>query len=286
MMAASVDVLATGMTWEEPPVIARTVDLVHGATGANDYPDFRFDSVVAQSPVFDGPFVDSHREARAMKAFLEVRAEPHDIFFDVIDIDYRLPDVVNRKWFFAFNALDTQSDSRGNLHPEIADEVCNLFDDVTTQANMRVVVALPLEIGDLPVDVTTEVLSAGKPHGPFSDELQRSDFPGYQQISERPADLVSDVMPVALFGAIEPVERRDLDVDSFLLEIPLSKMGGGNAFNDSFWGLMLAEGRACLTSAWWSVAVPGFGILLTTLSVRIIATWLRQKTLNERGEKH
>jgi peptide/nickel transport system permease protein len=48
---------------------------------------------------------------------------------------------------------------------------------------------------------------------------------------------------------------------------------------------MLAEGRTYLTSAWWLVAMPGLAILLATLSVNIIATWLRQKTLDERGRR-
>lgn len=231
-MAASVDVFATGMIWEEPPVVARTVDLVHWAVGANDYTDFHFDSEAAQSQGFDGPVVNGPWKARAMKAFLEARAEPHDVLFDAIDIDYRLPDVVNRELVFAFEVLDAQSDSQGNLRAEIAGEVRNLVGDVTTKANLKVVVAPPLKTDELPVDVTKNALSMGTAHGPFSYTLHHSDFVRYQQISGRPADQVDDVMPAAFFGAIDPVERRDLDLDSFLLDIPLRKVGGGNAFNE------------------------------------------------------
>jgi peptide/nickel transport system permease protein len=70
-----------------------------------------------------------------------------------------------------------------------------------------------------------------------------------------------------------------------LTEASLSFLGLGIQPPDSSWGLMLSEGRTYLTSAWWLVAVPGFAILLTTLSVNIIATWMRQKTLDERGKK-
>ncbi|AVG24231.1 dehydratase alpha subunit [Pontimonas salivibrio] len=231
-MAASVGVFATGMTWEESPVIARTVDLVHWAVGANDYTDFHFDSEAAQSRGFDGPVVNGPWKARAMKAFLEARAEPHDVLFDVIDIDYRLPDVVNRELVFAFEVLDAQSDSQGNLRAEIAGEVRNPVGEVTTKANLKVVVATSLETDELPLDATKDALSMGKAHGPFTYTLHHSDFLRYQQISGRPADEVDDVMPAAFFGAIDPVERRDLDLDSFLLEIPLTKVGGGNAFNE------------------------------------------------------
>ena len=70
-----------------------------------------------------------------------------------------------------------------------------------------------------------------------------------------------------------------------LTEASLSFLGLGIQAPDSSWGLMLAEGRTYLTSAWWLVAMPGLAILFATLSVNIIATWLRQKTLDERGRR-
>ena len=33
-----------------------------------------------------------------------------------------------------------------------------------------------------------------------------------------------------------------------------------------------------MVSAWWLVAMPGFAILVTTLSINLIATWLRTST--------
>jgi peptide/nickel transport system permease protein len=70
-----------------------------------------------------------------------------------------------------------------------------------------------------------------------------------------------------------------------LTEASLSFLGLGIQAPDSSWGLMLAEGRTYLTSAWWLVTMPGFAILLTTLSVNIIATWMRQITLDGRGRR-
>ncbi len=63
-----------------------------------------------------------------------------------------------------------------------------------------------------------------------------------------------------------------------LTEASLSFLGLGIQPPESSWGLMLAEGREYLTSAPWLVAVPGFAILFTTLSVNIIATWLRSRS--------
>jgi peptide/nickel transport system permease protein len=63
-----------------------------------------------------------------------------------------------------------------------------------------------------------------------------------------------------------------------LTEASLSFLGLGIQPPESSWGLMLAEGREYLTSAPWLVAVPGLAILFTTLSVNVIATWLRSRS--------
>jgi peptide/nickel transport system permease protein len=63
-----------------------------------------------------------------------------------------------------------------------------------------------------------------------------------------------------------------------LTEASLSFLGLGIQPPDSSWGLMLSQGREYLVSAWWLVAMPGFAILLTTLSINLIATWLRTST--------
>lgn len=70
-----------------------------------------------------------------------------------------------------------------------------------------------------------------------------------------------------------------------LTEASLSFLGLGIQPPDSSWGLMLAEGREYLTSAWWLVAMPGIAILLTTLSVNILATWARARTATSGGAR-
>jgi peptide/nickel transport system permease protein len=63
-----------------------------------------------------------------------------------------------------------------------------------------------------------------------------------------------------------------------LTEASLSFLGLGIQPPLSSWGLMLSQGREYLTTAWWLVAMPGIAILLTTLSINLIATWLRTST--------
>lgn len=79
-----------------------------------------------------------------------------------------------------------------------------------------------------------------------------------------------------LLGPILVLATLELAV-MMLTEASLSFLGLGIQPPESSWGLMLAEGREYLTSSPWLVAVPGLAILVTTLSVNIIATWLRSR---------
>jgi peptide/nickel transport system permease protein len=80
-----------------------------------------------------------------------------------------------------------------------------------------------------------------------------------------------------LFSPILVLATLELAV-MMLTEASLSFLGLGIQPPESSWGLMLAEGREYLTTAPWLVAAPGLAILFTTLSVNIIATWLRSRS--------
>ena len=63
-----------------------------------------------------------------------------------------------------------------------------------------------------------------------------------------------------------------------LTEASLSFLGLGIRPPQSSWGLMLAEGRGYVTTAWWLVTFPGLAILLTALSLNLLANWVRAVT--------
>jgi peptide/nickel transport system permease protein len=65
---------------------------------------------------------------------------------------------------------------------------------------------------------------------------------------------------------------------AMLSEASLSFLGVGIQPPDTSWGLMLAEGRQYLTTAWWLVAFPGLAVMLTAMSVNMPATWTRAIT--------
>lgn len=70
-----------------------------------------------------------------------------------------------------------------------------------------------------------------------------------------------------------------LEVATMMLtEASLSFLGLGVQPPQSSWGLMLSQGRAYATSAWWLIMFPGVAILLTALSLNLIASWARAVT--------
>jgi peptide/nickel transport system permease protein len=62
---------------------------------------------------------------------------------------------------------------------------------------------------------------------------------------------------------------------TILAESSLSFLGLGVQPPTITWGLMLADGRQYLGSAWWMATFPGVAITLTVLGVVFIGDWLR-----------
>ncbi len=60
-----------------------------------------------------------------------------------------------------------------------------------------------------------------------------------------------------------------------LSEASLSFLGFGIQPPEPSWGLMIAKGRDYMRSAWWMVTLPGVAILLTALSLNLLAAWVR-----------
>lgn len=77
--------------------------------------------------------------------------------------------------------------------------------------------------------------------------------------------------PLLVLGVLETASL-------ILAEASLSFLGLGIQPPDSSWGLMLADGRQFIRTAWWLVAFPGVAILLTALSLNLLASWFRGAT--------
>jgi len=63
-----------------------------------------------------------------------------------------------------------------------------------------------------------------------------------------------------------------------LAESSLSFLGIGIQPPDVSWGLMVAQGRQYLQTAWWLSLFPGLAIVITTVAANMLAAWLRIAT--------
>jgi peptide/nickel transport system permease protein len=80
------------------------------------------------------------------------------------------------------------------------------------------------------------------------------------------------IMPNAIAPAVVLISLEFGRV--MLSEAGLSFLGMGIQPPDSSWGLMLAQGRDYIASAWWLVTFPGLAIALSTLSGNLLAGWM------------
>jgi peptide/nickel transport system permease protein len=60
-----------------------------------------------------------------------------------------------------------------------------------------------------------------------------------------------------------------------LIEASLSYLGVGVPVGTASWGAMIAEGQNFITIDAWLIAIPGFAILLVSLSGNLLGDWLR-----------
>jgi peptide/nickel transport system permease protein len=78
-----------------------------------------------------------------------------------------------------------------------------------------------------------------------------------------------NVIPIAIIIAASQVGV------SILAESSLSFLGLGVKPPTITWGLMLADGRQYINSAWWMTTFPGIAITITVLGVTFLGDWLR-----------
>jgi peptide/nickel transport system permease protein len=60
-----------------------------------------------------------------------------------------------------------------------------------------------------------------------------------------------------------------------LAEATLSFLGAGIPPPTPAWGVMVANGRDYLDTAWWGSLFPGLAIALTVMSLNFLGDWMR-----------
>ncbi|WP_448331115.1 ABC transporter permease [Streptomyces sp. DSM 41534] len=88
--------------------------------------------------------------------------------------------------------------------------------------------------------------------------------------------IIRHILPIAL-PTLLTVATLDFCF-VMLTESGLSFLGIGIQPPDVSWGLMVAQGRQYLQTAWWIAVLPGVAIVLTTVSATVLAAWVRLAT--------
>jgi|AntAceMinimDraft_1070359.scaffolds.fasta_scaffold01778_6 acyl dehydratase len=224
--------ITDGLTWREDPIVVTTVDLAKWAAATDDFTDFHFDTEAARARGFSAPVVNGPWKARALRDALVRKVGVGLAAVKRMQLEYRRPDVVGEPLTFEFAIESVVVLSDGTSDVLVKARVLDSNQVVSTEAEISLRVGLPEDTENLPLDRVRGAVSLGVPHGPFHYRIEAADVQRYQSLTGRPKELLDDVMPAAFFGAVDPVERRDLVLDDFLLDLPIPKVGGGNAFNE------------------------------------------------------
>lgn len=88
--------------------------------------------------------------------------------------------------------------------------------------------------------------------------------------------VVKHILPV-VFPTVLAVATLDFAI-VMLAESALSFLGIGIQPPDVTWGLMVAQGRNYLNTAWWLTFFPGLAIMSTTLAANVLSNWLQIAT--------
>ena len=65
--------------------------------------------------------------------------------------------------------------------------------------------------------------------------------------------------------------------NAIITEAALSFLGLGIPRPTPAWGIMVADGRQLIVSAWWISFFPGLAITLTVFSLNLLGDWLRDR---------
>jgi peptide/nickel transport system permease protein len=75
---------------------------------------------------------------------------------------------------------------------------------------------------------------------------------------------------LGVVGVIATIESARV----IITEASLSFLGLGVPIGTATWGVMIADGRNCLGTAWWVSALPGLAIVITVVALNIVGDWL------------
>jgi len=214
---------------EVGPIRCSIEDMVRWAGSCDDFTNFHYEASAALERGFRAPVINGPWKAMVIRNLLNVwlGSEVKTLKFSIKYLD---TDFVGEEMYVNGRVIEVISDSDDFVQLKCEIKITNGQKKITTEALCEVQVQAE-QIKEIPMARLLEALEIGKPRGPFVYEIAKTDVERYSRVIGKKDPLDSEFAPTTFFGALDPIERRDLCVDDFLLELPLKKVGGGNAFN-------------------------------------------------------
>lgn len=214
-------------------------DLVRWTAAVDDYSPIHYDATVAAERGFDGPVVNGPwKSALLMRMLTNWLRGRGDV--ERLECRYEQPDIVGTSLVCAGKV--TGSSDRGSdtiIECEVWVENDQGVRSVTGTAFIRVHEGVGLAPGALPVEQLRQILRIGEIVAEFTYRVDPNDIARFRSAvagANNPGDARlptdGDLAPPTFYAALDPVERRDLQLEQILDAVPHPKTGGGNAFNE------------------------------------------------------
>jgi acyl dehydratase len=228
-------------------------DVVRWSGAIDDYSDIHYDPAAAAGRGLAGPVVNGPWKAALLLRMLGDWAGERGTV-TALDCRYRRADVVGGP--LACGGVVTSVTADG-AHDLVACDVwvTNGEGTPTVTGTATVRVLRPLSANDdedgavLATGALKAALRLGQEAGRFTYRVERGDIERFLAAIGDPVERWADpadpdrlVAPPTFFAALDPVERRELQIEQALDDIPYAKTGGGNAFNEVEYERPIREG--------------------------------------------
>jgi acyl dehydratase len=213
---------------EHGPVLVELEDMVRWAAASGDFTTFHYDADAAAGRGFPAPVVHGPWKAAMLRSLV-----PHwlgePVSLREFSASYLAPDFVGRELVFGGEIDGLEHTGDGALSVR-----CSLWakrqDGTVSVAATCLAVTAAIADEGLPIERLKQAVRLGEIAGTFEYRVDRNDIELFAEAvgaTPRPG-----IAPATFFAALDPVERRDLDLDAFLQTLPFPMKGGGNAFNE------------------------------------------------------
>ncbi|CAH0123208.1 MaoC family dehydratase N-terminal domain-containing protein [Microbacterium sp. Bi121] len=212
------------------PITVSYQDAVRWAAASGDFTSFHFDPSAAAAKGFRGPVAHGPWKSAVLRCL--VSRWLGDAALRSFSTNYLHADLVGEQLTFGGEVVELEHADDGTLRVHLDVWVTGANGDRSVSGTCVAVVQE--QQGGLPLERLRRAVRLGDIAGVFTYEVTANDIAGFVEAvtGEKREFVQGDAAPAIYFGALDPVERRDIDLDAFLQDLPFRKTGGGNAFNE------------------------------------------------------